>query len=291
MVMKVRLLRQLSSLAIAAAFAAAPLAVFAQSEQTMGGSGDNMMGAGQDHQGHTMGGGAMGGGQDDHQGHTMGGGMMGGGHGHMMGGGMMGGGQDDHQGHTMGGGMMGGGHGHMMGGGAMGGGQDDHQGHTMGGGAMGNAQEQMSQMMSMMRERLAHTGDRIASLKERLMITEEQTPAWEKFAGALLSAAKSMEQSMEAMQREMMQHAAPAPGTGLRDYPDFGAIKKTAEPEPAMEAFSALPAKLARLDKMLRQRLENLEAIKEALDPLYSSLSDEQKKIADRLKIGPTGMM
>jgi LTXXQ motif family protein len=208
--------------------------------------------------------------------------MMGGGQDHMMGGcqNMMGGGQD----HMMGGGMMGGGQDHMMGGGMMGGGQDH---------AMGGSQDHMSRMMSMMREKLAHAGDRVASLKTELKITELQTPAWNKFADALLAAAKSMEQSMEAMQHEMTQHVAPAAAAdqGAKDYPDFGAIKKSTGGAEGAKAMKDLPAKLEHHEKMLKERLANLEAIKEALGPLYASFSDEQKKIADELKIGPMGLM
>jgi LTXXQ motif family protein len=193
---------------------------------------------------------------------------------------MMGGCQD----HMMGGGMMGGGQDHMMGGGVTGGGQD----HMTGGG-----QDNMSRMMSMMREKLAHAGDRVASLKAELKITEAQTPAWNKFADALLAAAKSMEQSMEAMQHEMMQHAAPvaAAEKGAKDYPDFGAVKKTTGGAEGARAMKDLPAKLEHHEKMLKERLANLEAIKEALGPLYASFSDDQKKIADGLKIGPMGLM
>jgi LTXXQ motif family protein len=201
--------------------------------------------------------------------------MMGGCQDHMMGGGMMGGGQDH---------MMGGGQDHMMGGGMMGGGQD----HAAGGG-----QDHMSRMMSMMHEKLAHAGDRVASLKAELKITEAQTPAWNKFADALLAAAKSMEQSMEAMQQEMMQHAAPAAAAEqvAKDYPDFGAVKKTTGGAEGAKAVKDLPAKLEHHEKMLKERLVNLEAIKEALGPLYASFSDDQKKIADGLKIGPMGVM
>jgi hypothetical protein len=36
---------------------------------------------------------------------------------------------------------------------------------------------------------------------------------------------------------------------------------------------------------MLKEHLANLEAIEEALGPLYASFSDEQKKVADGLKL------
>jgi LTXXQ motif family protein len=122
--------------------------------------------------------------------------------------------------------------------------------------------DHMSHMMSMMHEKVAHEGERIASLKTELKITEAQTPAWNKFADALAAAGKSMEQSVEGMQKQMTQAGA-----------------------------SSLPEKLERHAKMAAAREANLNAIKAALDPLYASFSDEQKKIADELKIGPMGLM
>ena len=75
---------------------------------------------------------------------------------------------------------------------------------------MGGDMTCMMQMMSMMREKLSHAGDRVAALKADLKITEAQMPAWNKFADALLAAAKSMEESMEGMHKQMMQSGAAA---------------------------------------------------------------------------------
>ncbi|MGB6326270.1 MAG: Spy/CpxP family protein refolding chaperone [Methylocella sp.] len=132
-------------------------------------------------------------------------------------------------------------------------------GDGMGGGMMGG---DMTHMMSMMREKLSHSGDRVAALKTDLKITESQMPAWNKFADALLASAKSMEASMDAMHKQMQSGAAPT-----------------------------LPEKLEHHAKMAAAHLANLQAIKAALDPLYASFSDEQKKLADGLKIGPMGVM
>src|SRR6202048_81385 len=128
---------------------------------------------------------------------------------------------------------------------------------------MGGDMTCMMQMMSMMREKLSHAGDRVAALKADLKITEAQMPAWNKFADALLAAAKSTGESMEGMHKQMMQSGAAA----------------------------SLPEKLERHAKMAAGPLSGLRAIKAALDPLYASLSDEQKKIADGLRIGPIGLM
>jgi hypothetical protein len=174
-----------------------------------------------------------------------------GGHDHQMGGGMMG----DHD-HQMGGGMMGGGgSGHEMGGGMMGGGIDP-MAHMMG------MMENMSHMMAMMHDKLAHAGDRVAALKTKLKITEAQTPAWNKFADALLAAAKSAEESIDTMHMQTLHSAS-----------------------------SALPENLEFHAKMAAARAASLNAIKAALDPLYASLSDEQKKIADGLGISSIGLM
>jgi hypothetical protein len=121
----------------------------------------------------------------------------------------------------------------------------------------------MTRMMPMMHEKLSHAGERVAALRADLKITEAQMPAWKKFADALLGAAKSMEESMEGMHKQMMQSGAAA----------------------------SLPEKLERHAKMAAGHLASLQAIKAALDPLYASLSDEQKKIADGLRIGPMGLM
>jgi hypothetical protein len=73
---------------------------------------------------------------------------------------------------------------------------------------MGGGMDRMPRMMSMMREKLAHAGDRVASLKTELKIQEAQMPAWNKFADALLAAAKSMDESMDAMHKKMMESGA-----------------------------------------------------------------------------------
>ena len=134
---------------------------------------------------------------------------------------------------------------------------------TMGGGGMkGDDMARMSQMMTMMREKLSHAGERVASLKTELKITEAQTPAWNKFADALLASAKSMGEAMDAMHTKM-QH-----GT-----------------------IVSLPERIEHDEKMAATHLANLQAIKGSLDPLYASFSDEQKKLAETLKIGPMGLM
>ncbi len=158
-------------------------------------------------------------------------------------------------GEMKGGSMMGDG---MKGCDAMGG---DMKG-CVGGDMMGGGMENMERMMSMMHEKLSHAGDRIASLKTELKITEAQMPAWNKFSDVLIASAKSMEESMDAMHKRMQS------GVML-----------------------TLPEKLDHYAQMAAAHITNLQAIKAALDPLYASFSDEQKKLANGLKIGPMGLM
>jgi hypothetical protein len=127
----------------------------------------------------------------------------------------------------------------------------------------------MKQMMSMMRDMSAmmsahagmmasHVDSRITALKAELKITDAQTPQWNRFAEAL----RGLGKSMEGMQGQMMQPAA-----------------------------ATLPGRLARREEMLSAHLAVVKALKEALEPLYGSFTDEQKKIADTIRIGPMGMM
>ena len=75
----------------------------------------------------------------------------------------------------------------------------------------------------MMHEKLSHAGDRVAALRADLKITEAQMPAWNKFADALLAAAKSMEKSMESMHKQMMQSGGtaslPRSSNAMRKWP------------------------------------------------------------------------
>jgi hypothetical protein len=140
--------------------------------------------------------------------------------------------------------------------------------HMMGRGMMMNGD--MEEMMSMMRGMMtmmsaqsgmmsAHVEGRIAFLKTELKITDTQTPQWDRFADALRAAARSMNE----MFGQMMQ-----PGS-----------------------TGTLTARLGRQETMLSAHLAAVKALKEALEPLYGSFNDEQKNVADRLMIGPMGMM
>ncbi|MBI2741649.1 MAG: Spy/CpxP family protein refolding chaperone [Rhodospirillales bacterium] len=98
----------------------------------------------------------------------------------------------------------------------------------------------------------------IAKFKADLKVTDAQLPQWNRFADALRGMAKVMEDS----HRQLM---TPAGGT--------------------------LPGRLGRMEKALTHHLASVKAVEEALQPLYAWLSQEQKKVADAIRIGPMGMM
>ncbi|MEK7754127.1 MAG: Spy/CpxP family protein refolding chaperone, partial [Acidobacteriota bacterium] len=142
-------------------------------------------------------------------------------------------------------------------------------GGMMGGSMMGG---DMSRMMTMMHSGmmggdmpLKHVEGRLAFLKTELKITSAQEPQWTKFADVVRSTAKSAEgKNAGAAKPAMMQ----------------GGMKA-----------STAPDRLAHYEKTLTARLETVRALKAAVDPLYASLSDDQKKVADELLMGPMGIM
>ena len=104
-----------------------------------------------------------------------------------------------------------------------------------------------------------HVEGRLAFLKTELKITEAQLPLWNAVADAIRANAKGMGVMSEGM---------------------MGSTQGT-----------TLPDKLALREKIMTQHLEALRKFKATVDPLYAALSDEQKKTADELLMGPIGMM
>jgi hypothetical protein len=113
--------------------------------------------------------------------------------------------------------------------------------------------------MSMMGAMARHVEGRLAFLKTELKITDAQLPLWNSVADAMRANAKS-----------------------IGDMP--GGVMGGSQ-------TATLPDKLAMREKMMTAHLEALRKFKAAVDPLYTALSDEQKKTADELLIGPMGMM
>jgi len=118
----------------------------------------------------------------------------------------------------------------------------------------------MGMMQMMMGSMADHVEGRIAFLKTELKITDAQQPLWNAVGDAMRANAKEMAAMMPMMQ-SMMQPS----GT--------------------------LPEKLAGREKAMTAHLEALRKLKAAIDPLYAALSDEQKKTADQLVVGPMGIM
>lgn len=128
----------------------------------------------------------------------------------------------------------------------------------MGGQQMGGM-PMMGMMQMMMRGMAGHIEGRIAFLKAELKITDAQMTLWNGVADAMRANAKDMAGMMPMMQSMMQQS-----GT--------------------------LPEKLAAREKIMTAHLEAFRKFKAAMEPLYAALSDEQKKTADQLALGPMGM-
>ena len=96
-----------------------------------------------------------------------------------------------------------------------------------------------------------HIEGRIAFLKAELKITPAQEAMWERLAAAMRSSAGQMDQFMQ-------QHKPDAPPANAMERLDRRA------------QFAALHANAT-------------QSVAQAFKPLYASLSDEQKKVADEL--------
>jgi hypothetical protein len=132
----------------------------------------------------------------------------------------------------------------------------DSGGMPMMGGDMGRMMSMMHGGGMMGGMPFEHVEGRLAFLKTELKITPEQEPQWNKFADAV----RSVAQSAKAMHEQMMQAGQTMQG-GV---------------QPA-------PVRLDRYERMLNARLEAVRTIKAVFEPLYASLTDEQKKTADEL--------
>ena len=109
-----------------------------------------------------------------------------------------------------------------------------------------------------------HIEGRLAFLKTELHITDSQMPQWNAFADAMRASAKRMAE----------MHGTTMHGGAMGAMP------------------ARAPERLDRIEKMMSAHLESLRAAEAALRPLYAVLSDEQKKEADALLVGPPmGMM
>ena len=136
-------------------------------------------------------------------------------------------------------------------------------GGMMGGNMMGQGQAGpagMMPMMNMMSQAGAdHIEGRLAFIKAELKITDAQAQQWNAFADAVRGNVGSM-----AEMRESMMGGQGAPAT--------------------------LPERLSREDKLVTAHLAALKKAEEAVTQLYGVLTDDQKKVADTIVVGPMGM-
>lgn len=100
---------------------------------------------------------------------------------------------------------------------------------------------------------------RLAYIKADLGITEAQTPAWNAYADAIRAGRAKMEETHAGMMK----------------------AKESGNPLERMDART----------KGLEAALDNLKALKPALEALYATLTDEQKAKAAQLLPGRAGMM
>ncbi len=107
---------------------------------------------------------------------------------------------------------------------------------------------------------LKHVEGRLAFLETEFKITPAQEPQWTKFADSVRSTVRDTQAAKPSMMH--------------------GGMKAATAPE-----------RLAHYEKMLAGRLETVRVLKAAVEPLYASFSDEQKKLADELLMGPMGIM
>ena len=137
-------------------------------------------------------------------------------------------------------------------------------GGNLTGGMMGQGQAgpagmmPMMNMMTGMQSGAEHIEGRLAFIKAELKITDAQTPQWNVFAEAVRRNAGSMAE----MRKSMGGQGAPA----------------------------TLLERLAREDKMVAAHLAALKNTEEAVTQLYGVLTDDQKKVADTIVVGPMGM-
>nr|WP_019859882.1 Spy/CpxP family protein refolding chaperone [Mesorhizobium loti] len=104
---------------------------------------------------------------------------------------------------------------------------------------------------------------RLAFLKTELKITEEQMPSWDELAGVIRSTAESHNALMQDM---------------LKEFQDGEFVKKP------------LPERLAYQQSHLEARLEQVKAVRAAVEKLYAKLSDEQRRAADDIVLPMMGM-
>jgi len=157
---------------------------------------------------------------------------------------------------AQGGGMDHGAMGHdMKGMGGMGG--MDHGGGGMGA-MMGGGMGQGGGMGAMMRQMLCgvteHVEGRLAYLKAELKLTDAQQAVWNTFADAY-----------RATTQKTAKVCATMDAAGAADHP----------------AHKGVLGQLTMMETHMRDRLDSVRGLKNAVEPLFAVMTEEQKKTAD----------
>jgi hypothetical protein len=122
----------------------------------------------------------------------------------------------------------------------------------------------MGRMMGFEQDALLSRIDgRLAFLKTELKITDAQTEAWENMA-------KTIRVTSESHNDMMREH--------MKEMQDGEFFKKP------------LPERLTYQEVHLEARLEQIKQVKDAVEKLYTVLSDDQKKSADEIVLPMMGM-
>lgn len=100
---------------------------------------------------------------------------------------------------------------------------------------------------------------RLAFLKTELKITDAQQPLWNRFADAVRTNAQTRNAEMQAMHGRV-------------------------------GADVSLPDRVLAQANAFTAHAEEMTRLKAALDPLYASLTAEQKKVADEIVFSPMGV-
>ena len=131
------------------------------------------------------------------------------------------------------------------------------------GGMMGHSMEHGAGMMGhmMMCHMSEHVEGRLAYAKAELKITDAQLRQWNAFADAFRGSAQKMGQYCAAM-GDHGDHEAPV-----------GVIEH-----------------LGKMEQHMTTHLDAVRAVKAAAEPLFKTLTDEQKKTANELLMGLMGM-
>lgn len=115
------------------------------------------------------------------------------------------------------------------------------------------------QFSRMCEDREAHLAGMLAFAEKKLAITDQQRPAWTKFADAARASQKPMQDICVRFKDQ------PVPATA--------------------------PQRLERMETMMQVRLQQLQQVRPALTDLYAQLTPDQQKTADRFlnHAGPMG--